>query len=125
MSYYGFNPPLMKGWVNMGLEAGLDVKLDAFKKYGIPSFYGGLPSDPAKGAIFKRGTGLADGWEANLEAVVKSQILPNLGPGKALRGVFLGDEICCMNTTCWDVALRPATEKLRTLVGPDTLIYTK
>ena len=23
MSYYGFNPPLMHGWVNMGLEAGL------------------------------------------------------------------------------------------------------
>jgi hypothetical protein len=40
----GFNPPLMHGWVNMGLEAGLEVKLQAFQTYGIPSFYGGLPS---------------------------------------------------------------------------------
>ena len=34
----------MHGWVNMGLEAGLDVKLQAFKTYGIPSFYGDLPT---------------------------------------------------------------------------------
>ena len=47
-----------------------------------------------KGAIFKRGTGLADGWEAKLEAIVANDIVPNLGKGKALRGVFLGDEIC-------------------------------
>lgn len=40
----GFNPTLMHGWVNMGLEAGLQVKLQAYKKYGIPSFYGDLPA---------------------------------------------------------------------------------
>ena len=34
----------MHGWVNMGLEAGLDVKLQAFNTYGIPSFYGDLPT---------------------------------------------------------------------------------
>ena len=43
---------------------------------------------------------------------------------KALRGVFLGDEICCMNATCWDTALKPVTEKLRKLLGKEALIYT-
>jgi hypothetical protein len=124
MSYYGFNPPLMHGWVNMGLEAGLDVKLKAFQTFGIPSFYGGLPAEPAAGAIFKRGVGLADGWEASLEALVAKDVTPNLGKDKALRGVFLGDEICCMNATCWETALEPVTKKLRTLLGPDALIYT-
>jgi hypothetical protein len=147
MSVMGFNPSAMQGWVNFGLQAigdgnckfagrydcNLTGALDAWSKYQIPSIYGNIPhcSPPvdehcqAEGAVFVRGVGLAPGWEAHLEAVVKLQILPNLGEGKALRGVFLGDEICCMNTTCWDAALRPATEKLRTLVGTDTLIYTK
>lgn len=43
---------------------------------------------------------------------------------KALRGVFLGDEICCSNATCWDAALKPVTEKLRTLLGKEAIIYT-
>jgi hypothetical protein len=38
MSYYGFNPPLMAGWVNMGLESSLPSKLAAWAKYKIPSF---------------------------------------------------------------------------------------
>ena len=38
MSYYGFNPPLMAGWVNMGLESSLSSKLAAWTKYKIPSF---------------------------------------------------------------------------------------
>jgi hypothetical protein len=122
MSYYGFNPPLMHGWVNMGLEAGLDVKLAAWKKYQIPSFYGGLPAAHTAGcsdnpkAIFQRGEGAAKGllcpnWEANFEDLAKTEILPNFGPGKALRGVFFGDEICVSTSglSCAQSARNPNT----------------
>ena len=79
----------MSGWVNMGLEAGLQVKLDAWKKYQIPSFYGDLPTCESgqKGGIFKRGHGtLCDGWEDTLEKLVTTQVQPNFGKDKALRG---------------------------------------
>eukprot|EP01046_Picozoa_sp_COSAG06_P037035 COSAG06_NODE_4140_length_4533_cov_3.136446_6_plen_107_part_00 len=79
----------MNGWVNMGLEAGLQVKLDAWKKYKIPSFYGDLPTCESgqKGGIFKRGHGtLCDDWEDSLEKLVKTQVRPNFGKDKALRG---------------------------------------
>ena len=38
MSYYGFNPALMHGWVNMGLEAG-------------PSLPGPAPRPPPHGRL--------------------------------------------------------------------------
>jgi hypothetical protein len=40
----------------------------------------------------------------------------------ALR--FLGDEICCGNTTCWEAGLKPVTQKLRALLGPNAILYT-
>ena len=49
-------------------------------------------SDNTK-AIFERGKGLCPNWEANLQTLAKTEILPNFGPGKALRGVFFGDEL--------------------------------
>lgn len=137
MSYYGFNPQQMQGWVNLGLEAngdgncevGVDdcnmtgVK-DAWHRWRVPSLYGNIPQGGMPNPVFIRGVGLAPNWEANLEAVVKKNILPNLGPGKPLRGVFLGDEICCANATCWTAALKPATEKLRSMLGSSAIIYT-
>ena len=36
----------------------------------------------------------------------------------------MGDEICCANATCWTAALKPVTEKLRTMLGKDAIIYT-
>ena len=41
-----------------------------------------------------------------------------------LRQVFLGDEICCANATCWTAALKPVTEKLRAMLGTRAIIYT-
>ena len=35
--------------------------------------------EPAPNAIFKRGVGLADNWEANLEALIAKDVTPNLG----------------------------------------------
>ena len=55
--------------------------------------------------IFNRGDGLVDGWEAALERQVATQIMPHFGPGKALRGVFLGDELCCWVVDCWNTQL--------------------
>jgi hypothetical protein len=107
---YGFDPPAMKGWINLGLaqigdgncEVGLDNcnmsgVIDAWQHQQIPSLYGDLPiqwdttpgAAKIPGAIFRRGYGLADGWESSLEALVAKEIAPQLG--KSLRGVFLGE----------------------------------
>ena len=94
MSMYGFDAPKMQGWINMGMEGPLQDKLAAWSQYRIPSLYGKLPSSAscadAEGVIFQRGHGLCPGWEASLETLAAKEILPHLGEGKALRGVFLG-----------------------------------
>ena len=131
-SFYGFDAFKMRGWVNLGVEGegGLQAKLDAWTKYKIPSLYGKLPSSEvpgcadAVGCIFQFGHGLCPGWEASLEALVNSTILPNFGPDKALRGVFVGDELCCRNVTCWQSGLAPVAKKIRALLGPKAIIYT-
>jgi hypothetical protein len=134
MSFYGFNAAKMAGWVNLGTEGegGLQAKLDAWTKYQIPSLYGKLPNVPAggctgpgaAGAIFELGHGLCSGWEANLEALVRDEIRPNFGRDKALRGVFVGDELCCRNVSCWTNGLAVVANKTRSLLGPDAIIYT-
>ena len=132
MSFYGFDAPKMQGWVNLGMEGegGLEAKLDAWTRYKIPSLYGKLPSSEvhgctdAVGGIFQFGHGLCPGWEASLEALAKNTILPNFGPDKALRGVFVGDELCCRNVTCWQSGLAPVAKKIRSLLGPEAIIYT-
>ena len=43
-----------------------------------------------------------------LDGIVQESVLPKFSPGKALRGVFLGNEICCENVTCWGTALARA-----------------
>ena len=112
MSSFSFNPPLMDGWVTHGLDQYCEVfpncsttppqlnfTLDAYQRYGIPALYSDLPSgwcpqhNPSctrSGGIFVRRVGLALGWEAALETLVTTTILPHFGPGKAFRGVFIG-----------------------------------
>ena len=73
MSYYGLNPPAMKGWVNLGLEqwrdpnceVGIDAcnmsgVLDAWRDYKIPSFFGNVPASGSD-AILQRGIGVHHG----------------------------------------------------------------
>ena len=119
MSMYGLNASAQHGWVNMLGEGSLAAKLDAYSRWRLPSFFGDLP-----GGIFERGRGLAPGWEEVLDRVVNESILPHFGPGKALRGVFLGDEICCMNVSCWVAALAPVAARLRAALGPSAVLYT-
>ena len=146
MTSYSFNPPLMKGWVTHGLDFycelfpdcrskptgwwQLNASLAAWDRWNIPSLYSGLPtgySDKAtETGVFVRGVGLAMGWEAAMERIFTTQIQPNMGPDKALRGVFIGDELCCGPTPakCWADGFGPLTRKLRALIGPDMIIYT-
>ena len=60
-------------------------------------------------------SGLLPGWEAVVEEIVQ-QFKPVFGPGKAIRGVMIGDELCCRNVTCWKQYV-PLTEKLRSELG--------
>jgi hypothetical protein len=121
---------------------GLQAKLAAWKQFGIPSFYD-LCDHPCQQStcpnitnasapwgefgscpIWRKGDGLLPGWEAALEKQVAQQIKPHFGDGKALRGVFLGDELCCWVTDCWNNGLPQLASKLRTLLGADAVLYT-
>ena len=59
-----------------------------------------------------------------MSTLVRSEVLPNLGPASALRGVFLGDEVCCYNASCYASTLAPVAAKFRALLGPGNgLLY--
>lgn len=118
MSMYGLDPDAQHEYVNMNLEGDEQVKLDAWKKYNMKSFYGGLEG------VFIRGSGLVSNWTDVLDGIINTSIAPNFGPGKAYRGVFLGDEICCRNVGCWADALQPVAARLHAALGPDATIYT-
>lgn len=51
-------------------------------------------------------------------------IVKPLLDNKTAVGVMLGDEICCSNLACWSGQLDPVTKRLRSLLGPDAIIYT-
>ena len=118
MSMYGLDPDAQHTFVNMNLEGSEQVKLDAWTKYNMTSFYGGLEG------VFVRGVGLVSNWTAVLDGIINTSIAPNFGPGKAWRGVFLGDEICCRNVGCWANALQPVAARLHAALGPEAIIYT-
>lgn len=137
MTMFDFEPALQRGWVTHGIgdyyltssqpHGALNASLMAWEKYGIPSLHGDLPSASpgVVGGVFVRGTGLALGWETAIEKIAREEILPYLGPDKALRGIFLGDELCCGATAaeCWRDGYGPLTAKLRALLGPKAIIY--
>jgi hypothetical protein len=127
MSGSDFEPAHMQGWVNLGFTIGPGTNLSglaglvtAWTEYGIPSlaYLEGGPHPQ----ILQPGVGLREGWQAALATAV-AKIKPFLGPDKAIRGVGLGDELCCRNTSCWQDYV-PYTRELRRLIGPEALIYT-
>ena len=133
MSLSDFRPEEMSGWSNLGTtflsndgypnpaDTGLVGQVAAFRDFGIPSLaYMEITAHAQE--IFKNGVGLQPGWEAALEVEV-DKIRPHFGPGKAIRGVQLGDELCCRNITCWR-QYEPYTAKLRALLGPSAVLYT-
>jgi hypothetical protein len=106
-------------WVNLAIPKHDNAATsDAFwTKYGTPSL---LPMPEA--GVFKRGAGLVPGWQAVLEAFAANVVLPRMANRTAI-GVFLGDEICCYNTSCWHGQLYPMSAKLRSLLGPRAILY--
>ena len=127
MSGADFEPHRMQGWVNLGFTigpgtnftAGLPGQLAAWTQFGIPSL---AYLEWWDLQVFQPGVGLRQGWRAGLATQV-AKIKPHFGPDKAIRGVGLGDELCCRNTTCWQDYV-PYTKELRRLLGADALIYT-
>ena len=56
-----------------------------------------------------------------LESFAEESVLPRLANKTAL-GVFVGDEICCDDPSCWRGQLGPIAAKLRSLVGPSAIL---
>jgi hypothetical protein len=128
LSYYGDNVTAQHEWLSLAItEDGATT--DAFYTgYKIPS----LLRMPDTG-VYTRGTraangtqltggGLVAGWEGVLDTFAKVHVLPRLANKTAL-GVFLGDEICCHNSSCWHGQIYPLSAKLRALLGPSAILY--
>lgn len=75
--------------------------------------------------VFNRTSGtLHPDWEAQAESLANGTLLPHFGEGKAFRGVFLGDEICCADVDCYAASLAPVAAKFRALLGPRAILAT-
>ena len=140
LSYFGTNVSAQHEWLNLAIAAydqsnpypshdAVDDRVaDEFFAHGIPSLIPmpqqGVYSRPRwdKTGRVIQGGGLVPGWEATLERFAASRVLPRMKNGTA-AGVFVGDEICCHNTSCWHGQLYPISAKLRALLGPRTLLY--
>jgi hypothetical protein len=109
-------------WLNLAVSDALSdagtqgATCDEFFSYGIPSLIQ-MPT-----GVFKRGVGLMGSWEETLEAFATDVVLPRM-KNKTAVGVFVGDEICCHNTSCWHDQLYPVSSKLRKLLGPKAILY--
>lgn len=130
-----------KSWVNLAIPGGCEDfrdgcgceaclgNIDAAWRDGIAS----LARMPQTG-VFVRPTrarngsdvtvgGLADGWQAKLQKWASEVVTPRLANGSVV-GVFLGDEICCHNSSCWHGQLYPMSAYLRQLLGAKAILYT-
>eukprot|EP01043_Picozoa_sp_COSAG02_P020703 COSAG02_NODE_1026_length_15134_cov_382.979714_19_plen_301_part_00 len=106
-------------WANLAMPKHGNAKTtDAFwRQWKTPSL---MPMPEA--AVFTRNVGLVSGWESVLEKFAAEEVLPRLANRTAI-GVFLGDEICCRNSSCWHDMLYPLSAKLRSLLGRDAILY--
>jgi hypothetical protein len=89
-----------------------------FSDYNTPSI---LPM-PAAG-VWTRNVGMDAGWEAVLDKFATEEVLPRLA-NKTAIGVFLGDEMCCRNTSCWHTTMSPISAKLRSLLGKEAILWS-
>ena len=135
--------PEKKPWITHMTEGLYSDQVEMYKQHKIPSFYGDLSSSyehPEMAAnVFLREKQcdppsypvchLGSKWEATIEMLVERDIKPGLANG-TLVGVFLGDELCCEDTSertgmeCWETVIAPVADKFRALLGPKALIYT-
>lgn len=117
----GTNVTLQHEWLSLAIADGTTT--DAFFKFGIPSLLK-MPHTGvlARGPKMNGTTDLEPGWEAVLTTFAQQAVLPRM-KNKTAIGVFLGDEVCCHNSTCWHGQLYPISAKLRSLLGQDAILY--
>ena len=109
------DPKAMHEWLNLAVSGGEIA--DEFATFGIPS----LLEMPSTG-VYTRGVGLDATWEQELEKFASEVVIPRMN-NKTAVGVFLGDEICCHNSSCWHAQLYPLSAKLRALLGTKAILY--
>lgn len=148
MGLYNFDDPAVgfnttRPWINLQLEGLFSDQVMLWRKFGVPSLFGDLTSAYTNplyyDKIFLRHDkctpasypvcALAPEWEAAVEEMVRLQVAPGIANG-TLLGVFLGDELCCEDTSqrtaqqCWTTIIAPVADKLRALLGPQAILYT-
>ena len=107
-------------WANVAIPKHDNARTtDGFwNEYKTPSL---LPM-PADG-VWTRNMGMDPGWEAVLGKFAAEVVLPRLA-NQTTIGVFLGDEMCCRNTSCWHDQLYPISAKLRSLLGKKAILWS-
>jgi hypothetical protein len=130
-----------KKWVNLAIPGGCKdfrsgcncsacfQSIDAAWAAGIPSL-ARMPQDGvyARPTRFPNGSDssagdLISGWQNTLREWARTVVIPRLTNG-SVSGVFLGDEICCHNSSCWHGQLYPISSHLRSLLGNSALLQT-
>ena len=114
MSIFAMNSSAARGLYNIAIAPTLASCLAT-----PPCLFAGLDDN----GVWNRANGsrLQPGWEHHLEGIA-ARLAPHLGG--AVRGIFVGDEVCCRRTACVDGTLRPVTDKLRELLGPSAVLWT-
>ena len=107
-------------WANLAIPKHSNARTTDgfFSNYKTPSI---LPM-PATG-VWTRNVGMDAGWEVVLHKFATQVVLPRLA-NKTAIGVFLGDEICCRNSSCWHTTLNPISAKLRSLLGKEAILWS-
>ena len=126
MGYYGLDLQRMGGWINLPVvKADSTAEADAFFRLtnGTASSLIEMPSRGVYARASDHSMVLLPGWQGALASFVSGTVSPRLANATA-RGVFLGDELCCHNSSCIGGSMRPVAKALLELVGPSALLYT-
>ena len=127
-----FNPDFdaagQHSFANLGMSGNIDELLSASKKYGMHGFLSiiemgsGIWTIPPSGHYNQNETGLQDGWQQNLTAVL-TIAEPHLRSG-VLAGIFLGDERCCSGIPFKNVtAVADVVRRFLNRTAPRALVY--
>lgn len=118
LGFYGVNVTAQSGWISLGIGSGSDA--DAYFA-ATGGRVRSLLRMPASG-VYRRSVSTVPGWEAVLDGWLSAEVLPRVANGTA-AGVFLGDELCCHNSSCWAATIDPIAAHLRARLGADALLY--
>lgn len=119
LGYYGVNVSAQADWLSLGVGAASAV--DAYYTASGGRIKG-MVRMPETGIYDRAARTLAHSWKSGLSDFVGAQVAPRMANGSAI-GVFLGDELCCHDVSCWHRVLDPLSAQLRALLGPKALLY--